>query len=71
VAAFLSVDVLRAYATPSLPCAIFAQAAEPASSRLTSHRRPTLVARWAVTPDGRLSCRWETDASTISRPPPE
>jgi hypothetical protein len=70
MAAFLSVDVLRAYAAPVFPRVPFWHAHEPAWSRPASGRRPVLTARWLVAPDGRLTCRWQTDVSAPFGPPP-
>jgi hypothetical protein len=70
MAAFLTVDVLRAHAAPVLPRVPFWRASEPARSRLASRARPVLTARWLVPPDGRLTCRWQTDVSAPFGPPP-
>jgi hypothetical protein len=73
MAAFLKVDVLRAHAVPALPQAVLAHA--PARPFLPTPPRPTpprpvLTARWLIAPDGRLTCRWQTDAAAPHDPPP-
>jgi len=37
--------------------------------RLTGPRRTALTAIWRVEPDGRLTCRWDTQSPETSRPP--
>jgi hypothetical protein len=64
MAAFLTVDVLRAHAAPVFPHATFGYVDEPA------RRRPVLVMRWLVAPDGRLTCCWQIDVSAPFGPPP-
>jgi len=68
MAAFLTVDVLRAHAAPVFPRAPFWRASEPAWLRPAP--RHGLTARWRVAPDGRLTCRWQTDVSAPFGPPP-
>jgi hypothetical protein len=57
MAAFLTIDLLRAHAAP-----MFFQGGELAV------QRRSISARWAVGADGRLTCRWDTD--TADPPPP-
>jgi hypothetical protein len=64
MAAFLTVDLLRAHATPVFPHDAPGHADEAA------RRRPVLVMRWLVAPDGRLICRWRTDVSASFGSPP-
>jgi len=67
MAAFLTVDMLRAHAMPALPCNPHDPAARP---RPAAEPRPVLAGRWIVASDGRLSCRWQTDVSDPFGPPP-
>jgi hypothetical protein len=69
MAAFLTVDVLRAHAAPAFPCASFWRANEPVSPHPTPRPRPVLTAQWLVAPDGRLTCWWRTDVPASSGPP--
>ena len=68
--AFLTTNVLRAHAAPDFPPAGFAHSPAPARPLPARLQRPVLTARWLVAPDGRLTCRWQTDASAPSEPPP-
>jgi hypothetical protein len=66
MAAFLTVDVLRAHAAPCLPLGTFGRAGNFARPR----RRPVLIMRWLIAPDGRLTCRWRSGVSAFFGPPP-
>lgn len=68
MAAFLTVDVLRAHAAPGLPQAVIDRV--PARPFPALPPRPVLTARWLVAPDGRLTCRWQTDVSAPFGPRP-
>ena len=59
MAAFLTIDLLRAHAVPML------FQADPRAMR----RRP-VRARWTVGADGRLACHWDTDTDDPPPPPP-
>jgi hypothetical protein len=61
--AFLTVDVPWAHAAPALPCTAYGAVG-------TAWPRPVLTARWLIAPDGRLTCRWQTDVSAPFGPPP-
>jgi hypothetical protein len=64
MAAFLTSDVLRAHAAPALSFVLSDHADEPAWPRAA------LFARWLVTTDGRLTCRWQTDIPARFGPAP-
>lgn len=68
--AFLTAKVLRAHAAPDFPPARFGHAQEPARPLPARLPRRVLTARWLVAPDGRLTCRWQTDVSAPFEPPP-
>jgi hypothetical protein len=70
MAAFLAVDVLRAYAVPVFPCVTSDHGHESAWPRPAAEPRPVLTAHWLMAPDGRLTCRWQTDVSAPFGPPP-
>jgi hypothetical protein len=86
MAAFLKLDVLRAHAVPGLPQGVLDDAtAHPFPTALSfpttlasptsppfaaSSPRPVLTACWLAAPDGRLTCRWQTDVSAPFGPPP-
>jgi hypothetical protein len=70
MAAFLAVDVLRANAVPALPRVTSDHRHEPAWLRPAAEPRPVLTAHWLMAPDGRLTCRWQTDVSAPFGPPP-
>jgi hypothetical protein len=58
--AFLNIDDLRAHAAPFDPYEM---------PRRAEFVRPVLSAHWFTTPDGRLTCRWQTDEPAPDRPP--
>jgi len=73
MAAFLKLDVLRTHAVLDLPRAVLDDAPArpfppPPLGAPTS--RPVLTARWLAAPDGRLTCRWQTDAAAPQGPLP-
>lgn len=70
MAAFLTVDVLRAHAVPAFRYVPLVHGRASARPRPASQSRPVLVARWLVAADGRLICRWQTDVSAPFGPPP-
>jgi hypothetical protein len=55
--AFLKVDMWRAYDAPAFARTMFGG--------------PVLGARWMVAPDGRLTCRWQTDGAALLDIPPD
>jgi hypothetical protein len=57
MAAFLTIDMLRAHNAPVFPHATFG--------------RPVLGARCLVAPDGRLTCRWQMGGSAPFGIPPD
>jgi hypothetical protein len=57
MAAFLTVDVLRAHAAPGFPQVLFGHAHEPVRRFVAPRSRPALTARWLVAPDARPSVR--------------
>jgi hypothetical protein len=67
MAAFLTVDVLWAHAAPAFPHGPQGQIAWPGPA---PQRRPVLRASWQVGPDGRLTCRWQSDVPAPLGPPP-
>jgi hypothetical protein len=69
MAAFLTVDFLRAHAASEHPNAVFGQPGRPLWAAPAPQPRPRLVARWLVAEDGRLTCRWQIDASAPFGPP--
>jgi hypothetical protein len=71
MAAFLTVDVLRAHAALASSQAMFGHAAAAARPRSATRPRPILGARWRAAPDGRLTCRWQTVGSTPFGIPPD
>lgn len=70
MAAFLAIDVLWAHAVPIFPCTAPDFGYEPSWPRSAAEPRPVLTARWLMAPDGRLTCRWQTDVSAPFGPPP-
>lgn len=58
MAAFLTIDLLRAHAVPMM-----FQGDTP------TVRRCPISARWTVDADGRLTCRWATDTDDPRLPP--
>ncbi len=68
MAAFLTVDVLRAHAAPDFPRALFGHA--PARPFAAPPPGAALTARRRVAPDGRPTCRRRTDVSAPFGPPP-
>ena len=70
MAAFLTVDVLRAHAAPCLPLGTFGRAGNFAWPHRSLRRRPVLIMRWLIAPDGRLTCLWRSDVSALFGPPP-
>ncbi len=70
MAAFLTVDVLRAHAASVFPCASFWRASEPTPPHPAPRPRPVLTAQWLAGPDGRLTCRWQMESPASSGPPP-
>jgi hypothetical protein len=70
MAAFLTVDALRAHAVPAFPHAAFGPAGNPVPLRPAARPRPALTAHWVVAPDGKLTCRWQTDGFARFGPPP-
>ena len=71
MAAFLTVDVLRAHSAPAFPPGPLGPVGQTACTRPASRRRPVLHAHWQLGPDGRLTCRWQTDVSVPHGPPPD
>ena len=65
MAAFLTVDVLRAHAAPCLPLGTFGRAGNFAWPHRSLRRRPVLIMRWLIAPDGRLTCRFFWLMSTV------
>ena len=63
MAAFLTVDLLRAHSAPDLRLPTPGAAGGFACPRAARPRRRVPVMRWVVAPSGRLTCRWELDAS--------
>jgi hypothetical protein len=70
MAAFLTVDVLRAHAASACLLDALPWGREPAWPR-PPQPRPMLSAQWLVAPDGRLACRWQTRVSAPFGPPPD
>jgi hypothetical protein len=70
MAAFLTVDVLRAHGAPVFPRVPFWHASEPVRPSPAPWPRPMLTVRWLIAPDGRLTCRWQADVSAPFGPPP-
>ena len=60
MAAFFTIDVLRAHA---------ALLNLRDGLRRTDALRPVLTARWLIAPDGQLACRWQADDPGLDRPP--
>jgi hypothetical protein len=55
--AFLKVDMWRAYDALAFARTMFGC--------------PMLGTRWMVAPDGRLTCRWQTDGAALLDIPPD
>jgi hypothetical protein len=70
MAAFLAVDVLRAQAVPVFPRVTPDHGHEAPWLRPVAEPRTVLTAHWVMAPDGRLTCRWQTDVSAPFGPPP-
>jgi hypothetical protein len=58
MAAFLTIDLLRAHVVPMM-----------FQGDTLAVRRCAISARWAVGSDGRLTCRWDTDTADPPLPP--
>jgi hypothetical protein len=60
MAGFLFPDALRAHSAPSAPSApsVPHGPCGHARPRPSPRRRPVLLARWLLAPDGRLGCQW-------------
>jgi hypothetical protein len=58
MAAFLTVDLLRAHSVHTM-----------FQGDTRAVRRRPICARWAVGSDGRLTCRWDNDADDPPPPP--
>ena len=69
--AILDIDFLRTHAVSVITPVGLGPAAEPERNREPASRRPVLVMRWRVMPDGRLACRWHTDVSAALGLPPD
>jgi hypothetical protein len=69
--AILNIDVLRAHTVSATNSAGLGNASAFGWHRPTRRVRPVLVARWHVSPDGHLACRWETDISAALGLPPD
>jgi hypothetical protein len=68
MAAFLTMDVLRAHTAPGLPLARPRHA--PAHACFMLPQRPAFTAPRLFAPDGRLTRRGPTDVSAPFGPPP-
>jgi hypothetical protein len=69
MAAFLTVDILRAHAASDCLHDALRLVRAPAWPR-REESRPVLTAKWVVAPGGRLACRWQTTVSAPFGPPP-
>jgi hypothetical protein len=67
--AFLTVDVLRAHAASAFPRAAHGGAGKGAWPSEAARPHVVLSACWLVAPDGRLTCRWQTDVPALGPPP--
>ena len=69
--AILDIDVLRTHAVSVIAPVDLGHAPESDWNRASATSRPSLMMRWRVMPDGRLTCRWQTDVSATFGPPPD
>ncbi len=70
--AILDIDVLRTHAVSVIaPAGLGRMSSGPGRNREPMRLRPVLAMRWQVTRDGRLTCRWQTDASAAFGLPPD
>lgn len=71
MAAFLTVDNLRAPVWRAVQPIAHDRAGERARPRPVPRSCPVLAARWLVAPGGRLICRWQTEIFAPFGPPPD
>jgi len=69
--AILNIDILRTHAVSAIESVDLGHVSGPGRNREPVRPRPVLVMRWHVSRDGRLTCRWQTDASAAFGLPPD
>ena len=67
MAAFLTIDVLRAHAALASSRPILDPMAE--GPRSATPARLVLGAHWLVAPNGRLTCHWQVELADFDIPP--
>jgi hypothetical protein len=69
MAAFLTIDDLRAHAALASSRPILDPTAVATGPRSATPMRLVLGAHWVVAPDGRLTCHWQVELADFDIPP--